>query len=107
MHKQIRIYRTYSGWAPYEEWVEDLRDVVGRAKIKVQVDRAALGNFGDHRFIGGGIIELKIDYGPGYRIYLGQYGQEIIVLLCGGDKSTQDKDIAKAHDYWDDYKKRL
>src|SRR5579872_3103100 len=95
-----RIYRTQDGWSPYEEWLENLRDVAGRAKIKIRIDRAAMGNFGNHRTVGAGIIELKIDYGPGYRVYIGQYGQEIIVLLCGGDKGSQEKDIKKAHEYW-------
>ena len=92
---------------PYENWLADLQDVVGRAKIRVRVDRAVSGNLGDHRSVGTGIIELKIDFGPGYRVYMGQQGQEIIVLLCGGNKSTQGKDIIKAHQYWEDYKRRL
>jgi putative addiction module killer protein len=107
MDKIRRIYRTLDGRIPYEEWLEDLRDVIGRAKIKVRVDRATLGNFGDHRSLRGGIVELKINYGPGYRLYMGLQGNEIIVLLCGGNKSTQDKDIAVAHLYWEDYKSRL
>ena len=81
--------------------------MIGRAKIKIRVDRALLGNFGDHRSAGGGVMELRIDYGPGYRVYLALHGEDIIVLLCGGDKSTQEKDIAKAHEYWDDYRRRI
>src|SRR5690242_1837732 len=107
MARICRIYRMSDGRAPYEEWLDELRDVVGRAKIRVRLDRAALGNFGDHRTVGGGIIELRIDFGPGYRVYVGQHGQEIIVLLCGGDKSTQHKDIDSAHRYWEDYKRRI
>lgn len=107
MSKKRRLYRALDGTLPFEEWLENLRDVVARAKIKVRIKRATQGNFGDHRSVGAGIIELKVHYGPGYRVYLGLQGQEIIVLLCGGDKSTQEKDIAKAHEYWEDYKRRL
>jgi len=107
MNKIRKICRTATGQAPFEEWLDNLRDILGRAKIRVRVDRAAQGNFGDHRTVGGGIIELKTDFGPGYLVYLGRYGEEIIVLLCGGDKSTQQKDIAQAHKYWEDYKKRI
>lgn len=107
MTKTRRIYQTKDGKAPYEEWLNRLKDVAGRSKIKVRVDRASLGNFGDHRSVGAGIIELKIDFGPGYRVYIGQHSEEIIVLLCGGDKSTQENDIAKAHEYWADYRRRL
>ena len=107
MNRVRQIYRTLDGRAPYEEWLESLRDLVGRAKIKVRIDRALLGNFGNHRSVGCGVIELKVDFGPGYRIYLAQYGEELIVLLCGGEKSTQDRDIAVAQKYWEDYKKRL
>lgn len=107
MVKARRIYQTKDGKTPYEAWLNGLKDVVGRAKIRTRVDRATFGNFGDHRSIGAGVIELKVDYGPGYRVYIGQHGQEIIVLLCGGDKSTQEKDITKAHQYWEDYRRRL
>lgn len=107
MFKTIKLYRQQNGRTPYEEWIEDLKDVVGRAKIRIRVERARLGNFGDYRTIGGGIVELKIDYGPRYGIYMGLYGEEVVVLLCGGDKDSQDKDIVKAHDYWEDYKRRL
>ena len=107
MTKTRRVYQTKDGKTPYEDWLDGLKDVVGRAKIRGRLDRATLGNFGDHRSVGGGIIELKIDHGPGYRVYIGQHGQEIIVLLCGGDKSTQEKDIAKAHKYWEDYRRRV
>ena len=107
MVKTCQIYQTKDGKTPYEDWLNGLKDVVGRAKIRVRVDRATLGNFGDHRSVGAGITELKIDFGPGYRVYLGQHGTDIIVLLCGGDKSTQEKDIAKAHQYWEDYRRRV
>ena len=66
-----------------------------------------MGNFGDHRSVGEGVIELRIDFGPGYRVYVAPHGEEIIVLLCAGDKSTQQEDIANAHEYWADFKRTL
>ena|ERR1035438_4661418 len=107
MTKQRRLYRTSDDRVPYEEWLDGLRDVMGRAKIRIRVDCAALGNFGKHRMLGAGLIELKIDYGPGYRVYMGLQGPKVLVLLLGGDKSTQEKDITRAHQYWKDYKRRL
>ncbi len=101
------IYRTAAGDEPYTDYVDSLRDRRGAAKIKARATRAAMGNLGDHRGVGCGVIELKIDFGPGYRVYIGFEGEERIVLLCAGDKSTQDKDIAKAHGYWDDFKDNL
>lgn len=107
MNKQRRIYRALDGVAPFEVWLGDLKDVVGRAKIHVRMDRASQGNFGDHRSVGAGVIELRIHYGPGYRVYIGLHGRDIIVMLLGGDKSDQVQDISRAHEYWDDYKRRL
>lgn len=107
MNNQIRIYKSAAGRIPFVEWLADMRDVVGRAKVKVRIRRAGLGNLGDHRSVGAGVVELKVDHGPGYRIYLGLYGRELIVLLCGGAKSTQEKDIARAREYWEDYLRRL
>src|SRR5438552_1517952 len=100
------IYQTAEGRSPYEEWLSALRDVVGRAKVKIQVRRATLGNLGDHRSVGGGVVELKIHYGPGYRVYIGLRADELI-LLSGGSKGSQGKDILKARTYWEDYKKDL
>lgn len=107
MEKIRRIYQTKEGRCPYEEWLNQLKDIMGRAKIKVRIDRACGGNLGDHRSVGGGVIELRIHYGAGYRVYIGQQSSKIIVLLCGGDKSTQEKDILKARTYWEDYRRRL
>ena len=72
----------------------------------MRLDRVSLGNFGDCRSVGEGVQELRIDYGPGYRVYFGQLGSTIVLLLCGGDKSTQAKDINLAHYYWSEYRKR-
>ena len=72
----------------------------------MRVTRAEMGNLGDYHSVGQGVIELKIDFGPGYRVYAGLHGAEIIVLLCAGDKSSQQKDIAKAQNYWQDYRRK-
>jgi putative addiction module killer protein len=80
----------------YRDWIDGLRDLKGRARILMRVDRLIHGNPGDHRNLAGGVSELKIDAGPGYRVYDSKRGERLLLLLVGGDKSSQDKDIAKA-----------
>ena len=80
----------------YRDWINSLRDRVGRARIQVRVDRLVHGNPGDYRTLNGGVSELKIDFGPGYRVYYTQRGNRLLLLLAGGDKSTQQKDIELA-----------
>ena len=80
----------------YGDWINSLKDRAGRARIQVRVDRLAHGNPGQHRNLAGGIAELKIDFGPGYRVYYTERGGELIILLAGGDKSTQQQDIKTA-----------
>jgi putative addiction module killer protein len=80
----------------YAEWFASLRDQKARARIDVRIRRLSLGNPGDVKPIGGGVSELRIDYGPGYRVYFSQRGPMLIILLAGGDKGTQDRDIKKA-----------
>ncbi len=80
----------------YARWIDNLADIRARARILVRVERLASGNPGDVRSVGEGVSELKIDYGPGYRVYFKQQGQELIILLAGGDKSSQAKDIKQA-----------
>lgn len=103
---QIEIYETQLGIAPFSIWLNRLSNRKARAKIRVRLDRLKLGNFGDCKSIGEGIYELRIDYGPGYRVYFGKIGLTIILLLCGGDKSTQQEDIHRAKAYWLDYKRQ-
>jgi putative addiction module killer protein len=81
----------------YIKWLKNLQDTQAKAKILVRVDRLAAGNSGDSRFLGD-ISELRINYGPGYRIYFKDTGKEIIILLCGGNKTTQQEDIVKARE---------
>jgi putative addiction module killer protein len=80
----------------YRDWINALEDRVGRARIQVRVDRLAHGNPGQHRNLTDGISELKVDFGPGYRVYYTERGGDLIVLLSGGDKSTQRQDIKAA-----------
>jgi len=80
----------------YAKWLDGLRDIQARARIQVRVERLAAGNPGDVKPVGKGVSELRINYGPGYRVYFVQRGNELIVLLTGGDKSTQAKDIKTA-----------
>jgi putative addiction module killer protein len=80
----------------YVKWFSGLRDRVARARIDVRIRRLSLGNAGDAKPVGDGVSELRVDHGPGYRIYFFQRGEVVIVLLAGGDKSTQDKDIRNA-----------
>jgi putative addiction module killer protein len=80
----------------YRDWINALRDRVGRARIQVRVDRLVHGNPGQHRNLSGGVSELKIDFGPGYRVYFTERAGELIVLLAGGDKSSQRRDIELA-----------
>lgn len=80
----------------FMKWLTGLRDQKAIARIQIRIDRLALGNAGDVRPVGSGISEMRIDYGPGYRVYFSQRGSEIIILLCGGDKTTQSSDIENA-----------
>ncbi len=86
------------------EWLLGLRDIKARAIIRARINRLELGNFGDCKSVGGGVLELRIAFGPGYRVYLGRNGKTIVVLLCGGDKGSQSKDVSNARILWKEYK---
>ena len=103
---QIQTYETREGDVPFESWIGDLRDRNARARIRKRIKRAEAGTLGDYRFVGDGVFEFKIDYGPGYRIYAAQVGLTILILLCGGDKGTQDRDIVQAKKFLADFKER-
>jgi putative addiction module killer protein len=103
----ILHYVTESNEDIYQEWLDGLRDRATRVGIQRRVDRLTLGNFGDHKACRDGVWELRIDFGPGYRIYYSQSGKEIVLLLCGGSKRTQASDIDQAVIYWQDYQRRL
>jgi len=104
--RELEIYVTEEGRVPFTEWLDSFRDIRSRVKIRARLDRVQLGNFGDHASVGEGVEELRIDFGPGYRVYFGQAGTKVVLLLCGGDKSTQTQDILRAKSYWKDYQKR-
>lgn len=101
--REIRRYIAPDGKVPFGEWLDSLRDRKAKAKIKERLKRVSLGNLGDYKSVGKAVFELRIDYGSGYRVYFGQIGLTIVLLLLGGDKSTQEQDIRKAQEYWADY----
>jgi putative addiction module killer protein len=100
--RTLENYLDANGDDPFNDWLTRLKDRAGRAKIDVRLHRVQQGNFGDYRHISDGVQELRINFGPGYRVYYGIDGDSII-LLCGGDKSTQQNDIDKAIERWRDY----
>lgn len=89
----------------FGEWLERLGDILGRAAILKRIDRVEEGNFGDRRSIEGGVWELRVHCGPGYRVYYGEDGPRIVLLLCGGVKRTQKKDIRRALELWTEYRR--
>jgi putative addiction module killer protein len=103
---ELRYYQTAAREQPLVEWLLDLQDRQARTRIEARLARVAVGNFGDVEPVGEGVMELRIDWGPGYRIYFARLGQVVILLLCGGDKRTQQKDIKRAKEYFQDYKAR-
>ena len=105
---KIDVYKTLDGKSPYYEWLDDL-DINIQAIIEKRMTRVRLGNFGDHHNIKGGkgIYELIFDFGPGYRIYYGKKGLSLIILLMGGDKGSQKRDITKAKRYWQECEELL
>jgi putative addiction module killer protein len=96
---QVKEYLTQDGASPFREWIESL-DIAVMARIKARIFRIEQGNLGDHKSVGKGVWELRFQFGPGYRVYFGKEGGRIILLLCAGDKRTQNRDIKKAQSYW-------
>lgn len=103
---QVSEYRTADGRKPFAEWFAALRDRQAIKAIAARLTRLQAGNRGDWKAVGAGVFELRIDTGPGFRVYCGQDGTTLVLLLCGGDKRTQTKDIERAHEYWKDYQAR-
>jgi len=101
--KTVIIYRDAAGKEPFNDWLNGLRDAHTRRRILQRLRRLESGNFGDCKSVGSGVSELRFFIGPGYRVYFGQDGNSLVVLLCGGDKSGQRRDIQQAHAYWKEY----
>ena len=103
---EIRHYVSRAGKDIFDEWLSALADRRAQAKIATRIDRLAAGNFGDSKTVSQGVSELRIDWGPGYRVYYAKVGRSCVLLLCGGDKRTQSADIRRAMEYFNDYKER-
>lgn len=103
---EIRSYTDAAGRAPFEEWLNALKDAQGLARIRARLARLQAGNFGDCKPVRDGVQELRMDHGPGYRVYLSRQGAVLVLLLCGSDKSEQDRAIRQAIDYLNDWKQR-
>ena len=101
LKKEIRIYKTKEEKEPFLEWFRSLRDKLVKTRICDRLDRVELGNLGDYKMVGEGVFELRFNFG--IRIYYGQIGNVVVLLLCGGDKKNQSRDIRKAQGYWREY----
>lgn len=102
--RKIQYYRDQNGRAPFTIWIQSIRDPKTQNRILRRLDRLAWGNLGKCRSVGSGVFELILDFGPGYRIYFGEADNTVVLLLCGGDKSSQVRDIERAKIYWREYK---
>src|SRR5690242_5668685 len=100
MPKQVIFYADDNEREPFTEWLDNLRDTVGRQRILTRLVRLEQDNYGDYRPVGEGVNELRMFFGPGYRVYFGEGGEDIVVLLCGGDKDRQQDNIRQAKSYW-------
>lgn len=102
---ELVVYVTEEGKTPFDEWFHKL-DTVAALKVRTALARIETGNLGDVKPVGQGVSERRITLGPGYRVYFGQDGDKLVILLCGGTKKRQSKDIEQAKAFWDDYKNR-
>jgi putative addiction module killer protein len=102
---EILEYLTVNGRSPYREWFDEL-DAHAATRVAVALTRIGLGNFSNTMGVGAGVLECRIDYGPGYRIYFGRDGERLVILLAGGTKKRQQADIVAAQERWSDYKTR-
>ncbi len=89
--RDIQLYLNEDGVSPFDRWLDELRDSVGQARIRLRLKRVRLGNLGDYKPVGDGVYEFRVDFGPGYRVYFGQIDTTIVLLLSGGDKGSQDQ----------------
>ena len=100
----VQEHLAANGRSPFAEWLREIRDRQARSRIMVRINRLRLGNFGDCKSVGDGVFELRMMFGPGYRVYFAREGETVVLLLCGGDKSTQDDDIERAKQYWHEHR---
>jgi putative addiction module killer protein len=103
---QLLRYQAPDGREPLTEWLRSLEDRKVQARVRIRLNRIACGNFGDCEPVGEGVIELRLHFGPGYRIYFGRQGNALVVLLCGGSKRSQSVDISRAKAFLSDWKQR-
>jgi putative addiction module killer protein len=102
---ELRYYLTGDGQSPFESWFSDL-DAAAAAKVSVALVRLGQGNASNAKSVGEGVLEYRIDWGPGYRVYFGRDGEVLVILLTGGTKKRQRRDIERAKELWADYKRR-
>jgi putative addiction module killer protein len=102
--KTVRVYQDESGKEPFTDWLNGLRDQKGRRAVLQRIGRLEQGLYGDCETVGEGVFELRLFLGPGYRVYFGEEGDTVVLLLCGGDKGSQTRDIKAAKEYWKEYK---
>lgn len=101
--KEVRLFQTRSGREPFAEWIESLNDYKTIRRIQKRLLKLEEGHYGDTRALGDGLFELKFFFGPGYRVYFGEDGDSIVVLLAGGDKGSQQRDIERVRIYWKEH----
>ena len=100
----VREYVEDGGRIPFRDWLTEL-DKATRARVQARILRFETGNLGDHKDVGAGVLEARLDFGPGYRVYFGRKGRELVLLLLGGGKASQKKDIKHAQEFWSRYLK--
>ena len=105
LEQEIKKLELGSGLVPFDEWFDSLRDLRMQAAVDARLTRVRAGNFGDCKSVGGGVFELRISFGPGLRVYYGLHRRQIVVLLGGGDKRSQPRDIRRAQELWQQFTK--
>ncbi|CAN5743671.1 type II toxin-antitoxin system RelE/ParE family toxin [soil metagenome] len=102
-NKELIVYQTEDGKEPFTRWRKSLKDKATVARIDRRLDRVREGHYGDHKAVGEGVFELRLFFGSGYRVYFAEDGDKLVLLLCGGNKGSQNRDVNAAHTYWQDY----
>lgn len=102
--RNVIIFSDENGYEPYTDWIDNLKDKQHQQRIRARVRRLEQGNFGDHQPVGDNVSELRFFFGPGFRVYYAEDGDTVVILLCGGDKKSQENDIENSKVYWEEYK---